>query len=57
MKLCLQDNDIEIMSTHSEGKYVVPERIIRTLRKKISKYMTSIPKNMYTEKLCIETLK
>ena len=41
MKSWLQDNDIEIYSTHNEGKYVVAERFIRTIKKKIYKYMTS----------------
>ena len=31
-KSWLQDNDIEIYSTHKEGKTVVTERSIRTLR-------------------------
>ena len=33
-------------SIHNEGKSVVAERFIRTLKNKIFKYMTSIPKNM-----------
>ena len=41
-KKWLKDNDIEIYSTHSEGKSVVAERYIRTLKTKIYKYMTSI---------------
>ena len=31
---CLKDNDIEIYSIHSEGKSVVAERFIRTLKTK-----------------------
>ena len=31
----LKDNDIEIYSTHNEGKSVAAERFIRTLRKEI----------------------
>ena len=31
-------------STHNEGKSVVAERFIRTLKSKIYKYMTSISK-------------
>ena len=31
----LRDNDIEMYSTHNEGKSVVAERIIRTLKNKI----------------------
>ena len=32
-------NAIEIYSTHNEGKSVVAERFIRTLKNKIDKYM------------------
>ena len=38
-------------STHNEGKSAVAERFIRTLRNKIYKYMTSISKNVYIDKL------
>ena len=38
-------------STHSEGKSVVAERCIGTLKNKIYKYMTSISKNVYIDKL------
>ena len=38
-------------STHNEGKSVVSERFIRTLKSKIYKYMTSISKNVYIDKL------
>ena len=38
-------------STHNEGKSVVAERFIRTLLNKIYKYMTSISKNVYIDKL------
>ena len=38
-------------STNNEGKSVVAERFIRTLKNKIYKYMTSISKNVYTDKL------
>ena len=37
--------------THNEGKSVVPERFIRKLKNKIYKYMTSISKNVYIDKL------
>ena len=43
--------DIEIYSTHNEGKPVAAERFIRTLNNKIYKYMTSILKNVYNDKL------
>ena len=45
MKSWLQDNDIEMYSTHTERKYVVTERFVRTFNIKIYKYMTSISKN------------
>ena len=38
-------------SAHNEGKSVVAERFIRTLKNKIYKYMTLILKNMYIDKL------
>ena len=38
-------------STHNEGKSVVAERFIRTIKSKIYMYMTSIPKNVYIDKL------
>ena len=38
-------------STHNEGKSLVVERFIRTLKTKIYKYMTSISKNVYIDKL------
>ena len=50
-KKWLQDNDIVMYSTHSEGKSVVAERFIRTLKSKIYKHMTSISKNVYIDKL------
>ena len=33
-------------STHNEGKSVIAERFIRTLKNKIYKYMTSLSKKM-----------
>ena len=38
-------------SIHNEGKSVVAERFIRTIKNKIYKYMTSISKNVYIDKL------
>ena len=38
-------------STNNEGKSVIVERFIRTLKNKIYKYMTSISKNVYIDKL------
>ena len=44
-------NAIEMHSTHNEGKSVIAERFIRTLKNEIYKYMTSISKNVYIDKL------
>ena len=38
-------------SIHNEGKSDVPERFIRTLETKIYKYMTSVSKSVYNDKL------
>ena len=38
-------------STHNEGRSVVAERFIRTIKSKIYKHMTSISKNVYVDKL------
>ena len=38
-------------STFNEGKSVVAERYIRTLKNKIYKHMTAIPKNVYVDVL------
>ena len=46
-----KDNDIEMYSIHIEGKSVIAERFIRTLKNKIYKYMTAISKNVYIDKL------
>ena len=51
MKSWLEKNSIETYSTNNEGKSVVAERFIRTLKNKINKYMTSISKNLYIDKL------
>ena len=50
-KKWLQDNHIELYSIHNEGKSVLIERFIRTLKTKIYKYMTSVSKNVYIDKL------
>ena len=50
-KRWLQDNDIVMYSTHNEGKSVVAERFIRTIKNKIYKHMTSISKNVHIDKL------
>ena len=50
-KKWLRDNNIVMYSTHNEAKSVVAERFIRTLKSKIYKYMNSISKNVYIDKL------
>ena len=50
-KKWLRDNNFVTYSTHNEGKSVVAERFIRTLRSRIYKYMTAISKNVYIDKL------
>ena len=51
LKKWLKDNDTEMYSIHNEGKSVVAERFIRTLKTKICKYMTWVSKNVYIDKL------
>ena len=51
MKSWLQHNDTEMYSTHNEGKSIGAEKIIRTLKNKICKYMISISRNRYIDKL------
>ena len=46
----LQSNDIEVY-LDEEGKSVIAERFIRTLKNKINKYMTSVSKNVNIDKL------
>ena len=43
-KKSLKDNDIEMYSIHNEGTLVVAERFIKTLKNKIYKYMSYVPK-------------
>ena len=45
-KKWLKDNVIVMHSTHNEGKSVVEERFIRTLKNKIYKHMTAVSKNV-----------
>ena len=47
----LKINNIEMYSTFNEGKSVVAERFIRTLKNKIFKHMTAISKNVYIDVL------
>ena len=50
-KRFLKTNSIEMYSTYNEGKSAVAERFIRTLEKKIFKYMTAASKNVYFDVL------
>ena len=50
-EIMVRKNDIELYWTHNEEKSVIAERFIRTLKRKIYKYMTSISKNMCIDKL------
>ena len=51
MKPWLDKNDTEMHSTCNEGKCVIAERLIRTLKNKISECMISVSKKMYINKL------
>ena len=51
MKSWLLVNNIEMCSMHNKGKSVVAESFIRILKDKIYKYMTSVSKNVYIDKL------
>ena len=44
-------NNIELYSTFNEGKSVVPERFIKTLKNKIYKHMAAISKYVYVDVL------
>ena len=50
-KKWLSDNDIILYSMYNEGKSVVAERFIRTLKNKLYKHMTAIGKNVYYDVL------
>ena len=50
-KSFLKENDIEMYSTFNEGKSIVAERFIKTLKNKIYKHMTAIGKNVYIDAL------
>ena len=50
-KKFLKDNDISMYSTYNEGKSVVAERFVRTLKNKIYRHMTTISKNVYFDVL------
>ena len=51
MKSWLEKNAIEIYSRHNEGTSTIAERFIRTFKNKVYKYMTSISKIVYIDKL------
>ena len=44
-------NDIEMYSRHNEGKCLIPEKCITAFENKIYKYMTSLSKYVYIDKL------
>ena len=50
MKSLLQNNDVEMYSAHNEGKSVIAERFIKTLKNKICEYLTSISSNICIDK-------
>ena len=50
-KRWLKDNDIVMYSTYNEGKSVLAERFIRTLKDKLYKHMTAVSKNVYYDVL------
>ena len=50
-KKWLSDNDIIMYSTFNEGKSVVAERFIRTLKNKLYKHMTATGKTVYYDVL------
>ena len=47
----LKINNIELYSTYNEGKSVVAQRFVRTLKNKIFEHMTTISKNVYVDVL------
>ena len=47
----LSDNDINMYSTYNEGKSIIAERFIRTLKNKLYKDMTPTGKNVYYDVL------
>ena len=47
----LKINNIEMYSTYNEGKSVIAERFIRTLKNMIFKHMTAIQQNIYFDVL------
>ena len=50
-KRFLKINNTVMYSTYNEGKYVVTEKFIRTLKSKIFNHMTAVSKNVYFDVL------
>ena len=51
MKSCLEKNAIKMNSSHNERKSVIAEWFIRTFKNEIYKYMTSVSKTAYIDKV------
>ena len=47
----VKKNGIEMYLSHNEGKPVIAERFIKTLKNKVYKCATSVSKNIYIDKL------
>ena len=47
----VRKNDIEMYLAHNKGKSIAAEILIRTLKNEMYKYMTTISKNVYIDKL------
>ena len=57
MKSWLEKHSIEMYSIHNEGKSVVAERFIRTLKNKIYNYMTLKElRNCISRIICVQSL-
>ena len=51
MKSWLQDDDIEMYSTNNEEKSLLLKDLLEPLKTKSLKYITSLSKNVYIDKL------
>ena len=51
LKTWLNDNDIDMYSTHNEGKAVVVERFNRTMKSRMWRYFTANSTNVYVDVL------
>ena len=51
MQECLRNNDILMYSTHNEGKSIITERFIKTLKAKIYKKITANDSKSYVSHL------